>query len=209
MSASHLRAPGSGRLRCRLLSVVVALLASACHGAAPRTAAPAVVSPVRLHFEPESPRFAEAARAYDSLWVHEGTRMVAALEAAAKRRFSALGDTSIRVIVFEGVSYSGDRVSPMRMRASYPLDTRRSALMHELGHRLGVGVFPPNENEHMTLFLWLFEAWEQAYGTTFAHAEVAIEKRRGGIYPIAWDAALALSPAARAARWDSIRAARR
>jgi hypothetical protein len=134
--------------------------------------------------------------------------MTGALETAARLRFADIGDTVIRVIVYEGVSGSGYRDKPMRLRASYPPDTKKATLMHELGHRLESDLFRASEDDHAFLFLWLYAAWVDAYGEEFAREQVAVEKRRRGVYPAAWDAALALSPGDRAARWDSVRSSR-
>jgi hypothetical protein len=99
-------------------------------------------------------------------------------------------------------------ITPMRMRASYPPDTKKATLIHELGHRLQSGFFRRDEEEHGPLFLWLYDTWVQLYGREFADAQVEIEKRRRGPYPKAWDDALALSAAERAARWRAIVAER-
>jgi len=130
------------------------------------------------------------------------------LERAAKLTFADIGDTDVTAIVFEGVSNSGFREKPMHLRASYPTDTKRATLMHELGHRLESNLFRASEDDHSYLFLWLYTAWVAAYGESFAREQVAVEKRRGGVYPAAWDVALTLSPRDREARWDSVRASR-
>jgi hypothetical protein len=106
------------------------------------------------------------------------------------------------------VSFSGYRDRPMRMRASYPPDTKKATLIHELGHRLQSGLFKRDEEEHGPLFLWLNDVWVELYGREFADAQVEVEKRRRGPYPKAWDDALALSPAERASRWRAIVAER-
>jgi hypothetical protein len=103
---------------------------------------------------------------------------------------------------------SGYRDKPMHLRASYPTATKKATLMHELGHRLESDLFRASENDHPYLFLWLYPAWVSAYGEDFARDQVAVEKRRGGVYPAAWDDALALTATGRAARWDSVRASR-
>jgi hypothetical protein len=168
-------------------------------------------APARLHvtFSPASDSFRAATREYDSLWRSDGARMVHSLETAAHLSFADIGDTVIRVMVFEGVSQSGYRERPMELRASYPLATKKATMMHELGHRLESDLFRASENDHPFLFLWLYAAWVDAYGDEFAREQVGVEKRRGGVYPAAWDSALALSSAQRAARWDSVRASRR
>ena len=54
-------------------------------------------------------------------------------------------------------------------------------------------------------FLWLYDAWVTLWGWAFADAQVAVERARRGPYPRAWDAALALDAAGRAARWKALR----
>ena len=164
----------------------------------------------RLHvtFVAETDSFRLAAREYDSLWVSEGARITEAMERAARLTFTDIGDTNVVAIVFEGVSNSGYREKPMHLRASYPIATKKATLMHELGHRLESELFHASENDHPYLFLWLYPAWVSAYGEDFAREQVGVEKGRGGVYPAAWDSALALTPGGRAARWDSVRASR-
>ena len=93
----------------------------------------------------------------------------------------------------------------MHLRASYPLDTKRATLIHELGHRLQVGVARPDEDEHEVLFLWLYDTWVALWGREFADAQVQVERARRGPYPKAWDAALSLDSAARAERFRVLR----
>jgi predicted aspartyl protease len=172
--------------------------------AAPRAEA------VHLHitFVPEADSLGRATQVYDSLWASDGARITRALETAARLTFADIADTAVRAVVFEGVGSSGYREAPMHLRASYPVATKKATLMHELGHRLESDLFRASEDDHRSLFLWLYSAWVAAYGEGFAREQVAVEKRRGGLYPAAWDAALSLSPAERAARWDSVRASR-
>ena len=72
-------------------------------------------------------------------------------------RLTGLGfvDRQIDAIVFEGVSRSGSRDVPMSLRGSYPLDTKKSALVHELGHRLiaQLTARPRDLDEHRVLDL--------------------------------------------------------
>ena len=167
-------------------------------------------SPTALHltFTATSDSFQRATLEYDSLWIREGARMTRSLETVAGLWFAEIGDTNIRATVIEGVSNSGYREKPMQLRASYPIATKKATLMHELGHRLQSDLFRASENDHPFLFLWLYDAWVDAYGEDFAREQVQVEKRRGGVYPAAWDSALALSRARRAERWDSVRASR-
>ncbi len=90
----------------------------------------------------------------------------------------------------------------MRLRSSYPFDTKRATLIHELGHRLQSRFFGREEEDHPVLFLYLFDVWDELYGAEFADAQVAVESRRRGLfdYETAWSTALALTPEERATR---------
>src|SRR4030095_7255467 len=121
------------RTHCVALSVIS--LVQAC-AAAPKGAARSEPTRLRVAFSAEADSFRGAVHEYDSVWTQDGLRITRALETAAHLRFAEIGDTVIRAIVFEGGSSSGYREIPMRMRASYPLATKKATLMHELGHRL-------------------------------------------------------------------------
>ena len=170
-----------------LRTIVGALTLTACHTAVPEPRVPLPASRLRLTFVPESPAFAAAAREYEQLWAADGARIVRAMESTSGLTF---------------------RDIPMRIRASYSRDTKKSTLIHELGHRLQQGLFRRDEEEHGPLFLWLYDVWVQLYGREFADAQVEIEKRRRGPYPKAWDDALALSASQRASRWRAVVAER-
>jgi hypothetical protein len=195
--------------------VIVALIPLACQpGQAPHRPlpppaaeprAPAHRLPLILNFVPDTDSSSPSTREYEQLWAAEGDRIVRVMEKVSGLKFR---DTAITVIVYEGVSFSGYRDRPMRMRASYPPDTKKATLIHELGHRLQSGLFKRDEEEHGPLFLWLYDVWVELYGREFADAQVEVEKRRRGPYPKAWDDALALSPAERASRWRAIVAER-
>lgn len=184
-------------VRCAIL--LPALFVSALAIAAQSDAAPVI------DFVPESPGFSAATEEYRDIWAHEGERISAALEEATGLR---LESGPIRTIVFEGVSNSGYRDIPMRMRASYPLDTKRATLVHELSHRLISDFFPRDFEEHPVIFLFLYDVWVELWGKDFADAQVAVEGERRGRYDYegAWKEALALSAEERAARWSRIRA---
>ena len=199
----------------RTLLLLTLACAAGCRTPAPSASAPAQVAapstaPARagrftITFVPQSDSFAAAAAEYTRLWAADGERIMRVMEEVAGL---ASLDTAITAIVFEGVSNSGYRDRPMRLRASYPFDTKRATLVHELGHRLQSGLFRREEEEHGPLFLWLYDVWVRLYGQEFADAQVLVEKRRGGPYPKAWDEALALTPAERAATWRKLVAER-
>jgi hypothetical protein len=189
-----------------LLLTITAALVFTAEPSSLRSATHSQAAAVRLTFTPEADSFASATRAYQELWSTEGARILRAMQDVAGLRFR---DSVIHVVIYEGVSWSGYRGTPMKLRASYPPDTKKATLVHELGHRLMTDMYRQSEEEHPALFLWLYDVWVALYGEEFAKREVEVEKRRRGPYPKAWDDALALTAAERAARWRAIVAERR
>ena len=159
-------------------------------------------------FAPENASFTEAAEAYRRVWVDEGPAIMAAMERTTGLSFIP---TAITAIVYEGVSSSGDTDTPMRLRASYNADTKQSALVHELGHRLiaQLAVRPSDLDEHRVLFLFLYDVWESLWGREFADRQVQFEKNLRGLYDYesAWNYAMSLTREQRAARFAQIMSA--
>jgi hypothetical protein len=120
------------------------------------------------------------------------------MEAASGLKFE---DREVRARILEVSSSSGYKEKPMQLRASYPLDTKKATLIHELGHRLESDLFHQDEDDHKYLFLWIYDVWVKLYGREFADAQVAVEKQRGRMYPAAWDFALSFTAVERAAKW--------
>jgi hypothetical protein len=188
------------RVVTRSAQYAAVALSFAC-ASAPEPEALGPVRVPRVEFVPENERFASAVGEYERIWAADAARIARTMQEVSGLTFT---DTAITAIVYEGVSSSGYRDTPMRLRASYPLDTKKATLMHELGHRLQSRLFRRQDEDHGPLFLWLYDSWARLYGKDFADAQVAVEKRRGGPYPRAWDEALALSPKERAERWRAI-----
>jgi hypothetical protein len=193
----------------RLITAAIAIpgAGSCAHVPASASRPPQAPSAVQVTFTPESEKFTAATAEYTEIWKREGARIIAAMERATGLRFDSppYADVAIGAIVFEGVSNSGYRERPMRLRASYPEATKRATLVHELGHRLQVGVARKDEDEHEVLFLWLYDVWVSLWGKQFADEQVIIERARRGPYPRAWDAALALDASARAKKFAALR----
>jgi hypothetical protein len=160
---------------------------------------------VDLRFSPQSDTFAAASKEYQAIWAAEGDKMISAIERVSGLKFR---ENRVQVTVFEGVSRSGGPGSPMMMRASYPADTKKATLVHELGHRhlSQVKVRPLDVDDHKLLFLVLFDIWVDLYGEQFANEQANVEKQRRGIYDYeaAWNWALALDKDGRAARFQEI-----
>jgi hypothetical protein len=189
------------RVLARGVRLAALFLLVACSSAPGPSPASAPVRIFRLEFVPESETFAAAVGEYERIWAADAARIVRTMQEVSGLTFT---DTAITAIVYEGVSSSGFRDTPMRLRASYTIDTKKATLIHELGHRLQSPLFRKEDEEHGPLFLWLYDTWVELYGREFADAQVAVEKRRRGPYPAAWDEALTLSPKQRAERWKAI-----
>ena len=162
-------------------------------------------SGVTLSFSPESEKFTEATRQYQTIWNAESKRIIAAMEEVSGMKFQPL---DVTVIVFEGPSESGFGDKPMKLRASYSSDTKKATLIHELGHRLNAMIRkrPDGIDEHRVLFLYLYDVWIKLYGKSFADHEVEVEKLRKGRYDYetAWNWALSMSEQERAAKLREI-----
>jgi hypothetical protein len=181
------------------MTPATAWLLAFCSAAA--LAATEAVAYPQIDFEPESPRFAAATQAYQEIWRTEGARISAALEEATGLEMEA---GPIRAIVFEGISNSGYKRLPMKMRASYPPDTKRATLVHELAHRLISGRVSKHEDDHPIIFLFVYDVWVKLWGREFADAQVAVEGQRTGVYDYAgaWRDAIALGVEGRKRRWS-------
>src|SRR5688572_17180784 len=136
----------------------------------------------QIDFQAESSRFAAATAEYREIWQTEGERISAALETVTGLEMEA---GPIRAIVYEGISNSGYRHIPMRMRASYPPDTKRATLVHELAHRLISGYVSKEGEDHPIIFLFVYDVWVKLWGQEFADAQVAVESKRTGVYDYA------------------------
>lgn len=159
-----------------------------------------------ITFTPVSPDFAPAAREYQGLWQAEGTRIVAAMEAATGLAFPA---EPVNVIVSEGRPMASFDGRTIRLRASYSPAYKKATLAHEIGHRLAFTL--PRRNgldDHRLLYLFLYDVWTDLYGREFADRMVSIERRIPGGYDYAsaWTWALAMTREQRQARLKALRA---
>lgn len=168
----------------RLLAPVAGLLLG---GAAPQ------VSVV-----PVEPRFASAADDYGRLWESEGSRIVAAMEAATGLAFPA---APIEIFVADARPMASFDGRSIRLRAGYSPDYRKATLVHELGHRLALTLPRTGRlDDHRLLYLFLYDLWADLYGPAFADRMVAIERRIGPSYDSAWTWALSMTREHRRAR---------
>jgi hypothetical protein len=165
-------------------------------------------SRVIVSFSPEAAKYEAATAEYQRIWSIDGSRIIATMERLSGLEFA---ETDIKVTVFEGISNSGLVGTPIKLRASYPTDSKKAALIHELGHRLNfqLVVRPKGLDTHRILYLYLYDVWVALYGRRFADEQVAVESGRtppipfkwftGYDYRSAWTWALSLTPEVRAA----------
>jgi hypothetical protein len=162
-------------------------------------------STVNLSFTPESEKFIDATKTYQAIWDADGARVIQAMEEVSGVQF---GREDVKVIVYEGISHSGYKDTPMKLRASYTFDIKKATIVHELGHRLNtrIGNRPADVDEHRLLFLYLYDVWVKLYGKSFADSAVEVEKKRKGVYDYesAWNWALRQSAEERASRLKEI-----
>lgn len=159
-------------------------------------------------FTPGAPRFSAETAAYREIWVSDGARIAAALEAATGLSFPAV---PIEAIVAAGPPMTAYDGRTMRLRAGYSPAYKTATLVHELGHRLSF-LLPRTADldDHRLLYLFLYDVWTDLYGQAFADRMVAIERRIPGRYDYdaAWTWALAMTREERQARIRALRGAR-
>jgi hypothetical protein len=197
-----------------LVCIVIFGVVAGCHGnpAAPTGVELFAAGKVSMTFtaQDETPAFATAAEAYRRIWVDEGPRIVEAMELGTGLKFL---ETNVKAVIFEGPSRSGSGDTPMYLRASYSEDVKKSALVHEHGHRLiaQLRTRPADLDEHRVLFLFLHDVRESLWGKEFADAQVRFESGLTGIYDYdsAWKWALSIGKTERASRFAAIVASNR
>ena len=153
---------------------------------------------------PAGPNFASGANEYRLIWEAEGARIVSALEKAAGVPFPP---TPIEVLVSDARPMTSFDGRFMRLRAGYTPAYKKGTLVHEMGHRLAF-TLPQTAalDDHRLLYLFLYDAWSDLYGSQFADRMVSIERRIPGPYDAAWTWALAQTREQRRARLEALRA---
>src|SRR5436190_18826139 len=143
----------------RMGCVAVICVTMACGGNPVSPTGPSLTATagrVTMTFTAQDASFTEAATAYHRVWSDEGSAIVHTRQRVTGLTFD---QSQITAIVFDGTSMSGTASTPMRLRASYNADTKRSALAHELGHRLIAQLTrrPDDLDEHRVLDLVLYD----------------------------------------------------
>ena len=145
------------------------------------------------------------AHEYRAIWATYGERIVQALE---RRTCLAFQERLIAAEVVEAVSHSGGPAHPMRLRASYISNEKKSTLVHELGHRHLWQLAERVEavDGHRTLYLMLDRVWADVWGEAFAETRVRGESRWRARYDYAaaWRWARSLTPDERQQLWNRL-----
>lgn len=160
---------------------------------------------LNLTFISESnyPEILNATEEYKKIWGEEGEKIQKVMEEISGLEFK---EKEIKVIIYEGISESGSDKIPMKLRASYPLDTKKATLIHELAHKLISQIKSKELDEHRILFLILYDIWAELYGKLFAEQQVDIESKRKGFYDYesAWRWALSSNKEERIKKFNEL-----
>ncbi len=151
---------------------------------------------MKINFYPDHDdlELIKSAEEYQEIWIKESARIIETIERLTGLKFT---ENTINAVVIEGVS----RSHPLSLRASYPIETKKATLVHELFHRL----IPGKEDEiHKLLDLILYDVWIDLWGEDFAKKQVKVESERQPLYKDAWDWALSLTREQRAAKFKEL-----
>lgn len=147
--------------------------------------------------------FAPAADEYRQIWEADGERIAAALERTSGLSFPS---HRISVTVSRGRPMTSFDGRSMRLRADYSPAYKKATLVHEMGHSLAFTIKRPEGlDDHQLLYLFLYDAWTDLYGSDFADRMASIERRIGPGYDSAWKWALAMSREERRERLAALR----
>lgn len=190
-----LRPPHASRAPLPAGLAALALLAAGGAGA----------DPVELEVVASSAALGHAARQYQSIWEEFGERIVLAFESRTCLPFA---EARVGALIADAGSHSGGPDHPMRLRASYDPEVKRSTLVHELGHRHLWQLVEriDDVDGHRTLYLILDRVWADVWGEAFAEDRIRGESDwlADYDYAAAWDWARALTPDERLALWNRL-----
>ena len=161
---------------------------------------------MRIDFEAKQriPELLKAVDEYKQIWLKDGKKIEEAITSISG---FPIKEEDVKVIVYEGISFSGKNArEPMRLRASYPSEVKKAALIHELLHRHIFGFQNQEIDAHRMINLILFDIWVEVYGEEFAKEQVEIEKKRKGVYDYksAWNFALSKTKEQRQYLWKRL-----
>jgi hypothetical protein len=141
---------------------------------------------LQLIFHPESDltEVSQHVAEYEKLWSKYGDDIISSLEKTSGFKFR---ETFIHVNVSDFISYS----HPMNLRTYPNIDSKLSAMTHELAHRVmfkhikGMG----KQNslvKHKTLFLFLYDTFLELYGEEFLQKTIAFDSGLNNDFVEAW-----------------------
>ncbi len=150
---------------------------------------------LKINFYPESDLkdFNEAVKIFQQIWTDEGEKIISKWEEITGLKFV---ETEINAVVADLKSCS----HPLTLRYSNEFDIKKSALIHELGHRILYKRKSSAGNKttferHKFLFLVLYDVFHELYGKDFTEKIIAWDSELGkdtgqSMYESAWQWAL-------------------
>ncbi len=158
---------------------------------------------MNIIFQSVSTVFTDDTLEYRLLWEEEGSLIIKALTKITNLTFK---QKEIVAVVYDGPSFSGNQIKPMKLRANLPLHIKKGTLIHELGHRL-IGPLQRrlvDLDEHQHLNLFLYDTWVELYGQEFADTMIIFESSLEGNYDykVTWNWLKGLSREERHLLWE-------
>lgn len=138
-----------------------------------------------INFSSANPLFNQAVTEYQLIWQEDGEKIIQTIEQISGLSFH---QQKIQATIYEDMSKS----HPLMLRASYPKDTKKSTLIHELCHiLLNDNSIPLKKfDSHQIINLILYDIWVNLYGEDFAHKQMAAESNLVERYKTCWNWAL-------------------
>lgn len=159
---------------------------------------------LKMLFKPQNPEdlgLVLAAYGYAKCWDEQGQKIVNTFQLLTEMQFKQRHITAI--IVKGERSKAGKTGEHMKLSECYRIPENKLVhLSHELAHRLlgGNKVWTSDSSkrwrydEHLRIYLFLYDTWSDLYGEDFAAAAVAYEcQDSANYYKKAWNAALSMS----------------
>lgn len=142
---------------------------------------------MKINFLPESDfqDFNDAVKKYRDIWNEDGNKIISAWERNTGLNFN---EKEINAVVFDGISHS----HPLSLRFNVEENTKKSILIHELGHRIlykrvkGMGK-ATKLDRHKFLFLILYDVFTELYGESFTKEAIVWDSNLNSDNKVAWD----------------------
>jgi hypothetical protein len=159
---------------------------------------------LRINFYPDSDLqdFSRDISEYQNIWETDGELIVKVWEKLTKFIFK---ETFINAILIDRISHS----HPLSLRYNYPINQKKSVLVHELGHRILHGrvilkIKRDTVLNHKHLYLKLYDVFLELYGEEFTKEAIAFDNQLSLDYKKAWDWVLQFTKEERQIRFEKV-----